>query len=386
MSDAYTKDGVNVPLGDQFSAFTAELCRETWQASPFVKIKDYGAGHFRGPRTLTFKNLPPDAELDLGPDGIGTKVILITEAFSHIMAAYDVMAMGIDDIARYGGCAVAFSNVLDVRTLGTDVRSGTFKQFQKLMIGLRDIAVSQRIALYKGETAELGSCVGSENPEAVTIFNWAGFAIGFQRRSAMITGKDLRKGHVVVALREQGFRSNGISSVRSAFRNRFGEQWWKSKDDAYSEALLEACVPSIIYGRFIATANGWFSRGFKPLVRMSSIAHISGGGIPSKFAKDILFRHGFSADLVDLWTPPRIMRECKQWRGMTDREAYDTWNGGQGMLVTMGESEVSKFIHLAATYDIEAKPVGCVILAKRSKPRLLIRSKYQSGETIEWQA
>ncbi len=109
------------------------------------------------------------------------------------------------------------------------------------------------------------------------------------------------------------------------------------------------------------------------------IAHISGGGIPGKFAKDILFPRGLSADLTDLYTPADIMSNVVRWRGMTDRMAYETFHGGQRVLAVLPEEEVSKFIGFAGQFNIKAKRCG-VIRAGEGRPTLHILSKFSKQD------
>lgn len=374
--DTYTQDGVNVAEGDDFSAFAARVCAQT--ASPFVTVRDWSNGHFRGPRSFTFKNLPKDAEFDIGTDGIGTKVVIITEALSHAQAAIDVLAMTCADITRWGGKPLIFSNVLDVASLG---ESGSERQklFRDAIRGLADAAKRQGILAYRGETAELGACVGSENEDAVTKFNWAGFALGVYDPKRVITGEKMRHGDVIVALKERGFRSNGMSSVRAALRERFGARWWENQDAC--AAVRAAARQSVLYDKFLAWANGWGDiPRFVPPFTLKCIAHISGGSIPSKFGEDLLFRFGLSATLDTLYEPEKIMRDVAEWRGMDERGCYGTWNGGQGVLVVLPQNEVARFIEEAERFGLEAKRAGVIEEGKGAAPRLLIHSKF--GDSV----
>lgn len=376
--DAYTKDGVNVAEGDNFSAFCARMCAQT--SSPFVVVRDWSNGHFRGPRSFRFKNLPKDVEFDIGADGIGTKVVIITEALTHAQAAVDVLAMTCTDITRWGGKPLLFSNVLDVASLGVE-GSERMNLFRAAIKGLAEAAKRQGILAYRGETAELGPCVGSENPDAATKFNWAGFALGAYDPRRVITGERMRPGDVVIALREKGFRSNGMSSVRGALRARFGERWWENQDAR--AAIRAAARQSALYDKFLTWANGWGNiPHFTPPFTMKCIAHISGGGIPSKFGEDLLFRFGFSATLEALYEPEKIMRDAAQWRGMEERECYGTWNGGQGALVVVPPDEAARFIEEAGRFGVEAKWAG-TIEEGRGSPRLLIHSKFR-GSVLEY--
>lgn len=379
----YGADGVNVSAGDLFSEIAASKSRETWGASPFVRVSDLSNGSFRGPRSVDFVGLPHGWTYTVAADGIGTKVELVTAAASYRHAARDVMAMTCGDITRYGGIPLTFSSVLDVSTLG-EPGSKTFQAFEELLSGARDAALKQGVVLQTGETAELGPCVGSENPDALTKFNWAGFAVGAYHPKAMITGEHLAPGQVVVALREFGFRSNGISMVRAALRLKYGSEWWSHPFSA--DDIRAAAQPSLLYDRFLVEANGWNSVGLKNRIPVTCIAHISGGGIPGKFGEDLLFRAGLSAKLDGLYEPPNIMKRCAEYRGLkgetVDAETfYRTWNGGQGVLAVMSPDDVERFLDLAEDFRIHAKVCGQIF--KADSPVLQIESSHH-GKTVEF--
>ncbi len=379
MSGTYAQDGVNVERGDDFSAFAGSICKGTWKNSQYVHVHDWGKGHFRGPKSVSFKGLPPDTQIDLAADGVGTKTIVTSEALTHLQAGYDIIAMPCADITRWGGLPLLFSNVLDVSTLGRR-GSDTYRRFGELILSLRAAADSQGIVLYRGETAELGPCVSSENPDAVTLYNWAGFAVGAYHPKLMITGEKLEAGQVVMALKEYGFRGNGMSSVRGALRAAFGKgydgKWWLNP---YAKPWIrKAAAPCTLYDKFLATANGWFSQNFEPQVRVTCVSHISGGGIVGKFAEDALFPLGLSAELTDLFDPPEVMLKCAQWRGVAEEECYRVWHGGQGALVVLDEREAGKLHALGRSMGISAQLCGR-ILPSEGAPKLFIKSKFSGG-------
>jgi phosphoribosylformylglycinamidine cyclo-ligase len=371
-TSAYAQDGVDIEAGDDFSAFAGQICRSTWGNSRFVKVHDFSQ-HFRGPRGYNFKNLPR-GWFEMGaPDGIGTKVALTTESRLHRYSAHDLYAMGAGDITRWGGMPVAMFNVLDVSSLGAK-DSETRMHFEILMKSLKHVADFERIALIAGETAELGVFVGSENPTAVTKYNWAGFVIGVNHKDKIITGQRIQSGDAIVALQEPGFRSNGISAVRKALALKYGSSWWSNP--LAQSSIVAAAQPSMLYDRFLSDCNGWLEKDFEPRFDIHGIVHISGGGIPGKLFEDILVPLGLSANLPDLFDPPEIMQKCAEWRGQefTAHECYKVWGGGQGMLVIMPKSEVKGFVRAADAEDIVAKECGTIV--KRPIPELRIRSKF----------
>lgn len=379
-ANKYAQDGVNVVEGDSFSQFAGELCRQTHGNSRYIEVRDFSRGHFRGPRGFRLKGLPDDCWLDAAPDGDGTKVVLVDAAGDYRNAARGWVAMTCGDITRWGGIPLVLVNNLDAASIG-EAGDPVNNAFRTMLEGLKQIADRQNLVMYKGETAELGTCVGSENKTARAKYLWSGVAIGAYNPKTIITGDQIREGMSVMALRERGIRNNGGSSVRKALALAFGQDCYSNP--AAQDAIMKASVPAVLYDNFLATLNGWYSEDFRPLVPAYLISHLTGGGIKSKFAEDILFPRGLSAHLDNLWEPPEIMKQCAEWRGMTDRECYEVFNGGQGVLVVIESGDERRFVELAMDFGIEAKNAG--IITKKPSPAVTIESKF-NGDIVKFSA
>jgi len=146
--------------------------------------------------------------------------------------------------------------------------------------------------------------------------------------------------------------------VRKAFALHFGEHRYENE-----KALLfikQAAAPSLLYDPLIASLHGWSEPHFKAKIDIHAIAHISGGWIVGKFGHDILRKKGYGAELDTLRGPPAIMQSCAQWRWMTDHEAYQAWNGGQGMLLVVGENDVASVLEEAKQFGVNAQVAGFV--------------------------
>ena len=374
--DPYAEDGVNRRWEDEFSSFAGAICASTDVNSPYIEVRRSGMGHFRGSRMFRFRNLPPDCWFDGGNDGIGTSPVLFVAGGAYRNAASHLIAMTFGDMTRHGRLPLMlFTNQFDVESIGV-AESETRIACQEIFYGLAELADRHHFVIYKGETAQMGMCVGSSMPDAHLNFNWSGTVFAAAHPDREITGASLRPGHVLVALREYGFRGCGFSSVREALARGFGSGYWESANAQV--AIRAATAPAVLYDTFLTTMNGWFEQHFQPLVRMHAIVHLSGGSLESKLAGDILFPLGLSADLTDLWPPPEIMRQCALWRGMTSTQAYRTWNGGQGMIVAVEDHvDASRLIAYAATFGIEARICG--VVQDRLPRSLRITSKFNSG-------
>ena len=360
-----------------FSSFAGSMCRASYRNSPYVEVHDLSGGSFRGPRPFTLKNLPEGYFIEASTDGIGTKGILIDAAKTHRLAAYDLVAMVSSDITRFGGVPLVLINVFDTVSVGNE-GDEVSKTYKSAITGLGKAAKESRIVVLKGETAQMGAAIGSEIKDSPTKLNWSATMIGAYHPGKMITGDSLAPGQAIIALKENGFRCNGISSVRKAFREKFGEEWWANPEA--KESIRLAAAPSVLYDMFVNTLHGWFSPDFKPEIKIHSVVHLSGGALKEKLAKDILFPKGLGAELDNLWEPPKIMRDCAKWRGIKDEEFYEVWHGGQGMLLVVDEKDAEYCLNRAKDFDIEAKIAGKII--KEKKPQVSIISKLAGNRKI----
>lgn len=362
--------GVDLTAGDSVSKIASEFCKRTYQnGKPYVSVDASPNRHFRGPLSYRVE-VPKGAAFTLAPDGIGTKVGLIASGGTFTTAGHDLVAMTADDVSRWGGLPLVMTNVLDIRHPGA-YGSKTRQAILELYQGLHDAAMHADLVLLNGETAQLGTYVGSEETEPLLAFNWSGMVQGLMPKR-IIDGSRVGHGQPVVALRERGFRSNGMTDVRAALRQHLGDGW-ASEEEGRSLAR-EAAWPSTIYSPLLARANGW--RNLEDVVDITYIAHITGGGIRDKFGRDAIMRFGFSAWLYNLFDPPDMMRWCAQMLGKTNEEAHATWNCGNGMLVVLADDEEAiRFISLAKREGYEARMCG-VVTKPDGEPTLKMTSRF----------
>jgi phosphoribosylformylglycinamidine cyclo-ligase len=174
----------------------------------------------------------------------------------------------------------------------------------------------------------------------------------------MFTGVEIQPGDTVVGLHERGVRSNGLSLVRKIFEHVNGSNWHEVKLNGRSLAEI-ALEPSKIYSKAVAEMFGGFDS--EPKAEVHGVAHITGGGIPSKLGR-ILKPSGLGAELNDLFEPPEIVKYCQEHGEIPDHEAYRTWNMGQGMLIVTAEPE--QVMKVAKNNNIKSQEVGKIIQEK----------------------
>lgn len=375
---AYAKAGVDLKEGDSFSAFAGKICEATFKNSPYVEVDRPAGGNFRGHRKFRFVGLPDGWWMDMPTDGIGTKTITITAAGMHYSASCNLLAMTGGDATRNGDLPLVFVNDLSVSTLGK-TSTKTNNMFRDMIDGLGRFAREQGYVCFRGETAELGVCVGSEDENAVTKFNWSGTMLSVSHKDRAITGDALKDGQVVVAFQDC-WRSNGHSLGRRGLRTRFGENWMHHPDAM--PFICEIAEPAVLYDRFFATMNGWYANHYGGDVKkIHLIAHISGGGIVDKFARDLLFPRGFSARLNDLFTPPPSMERVVEWAEVPERERYQSLGGGNGALVVVDRGDAERLVACARKARLNAKVCGTIM--RDNDPTLVITSRF-NGEELEY--
>jgi len=306
-------------------------------------------------------------------DGIGTKTEIAERTGVYDTLGFDLVAMVVDDLAANGIEAVNLTNILDVDQLETEI-------VDELMRGLCTAAKVANVTVVGGEIAELGGRVGGWGRRM--HFNWCAAALGMLSVGQdPIDGSSICPGDAVISLRSRGFRSNGFSLVRKVLGDVYGPDWHMvGYDDDRTWGQI-ALTPSIIYAPLITQLR---QRGFD----IHGISHITGGGIPDKFAR-ILRAKGLGAYLPDLFPAHPFMSRLQKMGDIPEEQAYRLWNMGNGMLVVVNPDSLSTIVRAIGEAGYEARCAGSVvaepvirIVGKGAKPAELSydRSPKAQGE------
>lgn len=367
-SEAYKDAGVDLELGDDLSQMLYEASKQTWQnrASEFGEPELLNDS-FSGRRVVSLDRLPQTSGLVMymGDDGVGTKVEVSERMRNHSDVANDLLAMVCDDAVVCGAEPVLVTTTLDVNKLTNDLE--TQKTLTELAEGYVRAAKLAGVAVINGEVAELGDRVGGYG---VFNYNWSATVSWFAHRDRILDGGKITQGDALVGLREHGFRSNGLSLVRKTLRKRLGEDWHNKPEPMEGEGRVGEAVrqPSEIYSKCLVDMNGGYNIERKPKAEIHGVAHITGGGIPSKVGR-MLLHSGKGAWIFAPFRPPEIMEYVQELSKIDDEEAYRVWNMGQGMIIATPTPD--QVIQTADEHGIEARIIGEVV----DKPEITIHSK-----------
>lgn len=366
---------VNIELGDDASKMLYEASKHTHANRPglvreahesFSGFRSIPLGQFKD---RDFENL----EINLGFDGVGTKVEIAERMDDHSTVAHDLFAMVCDDAVVRGAEPLAIGTILDVRQL--DDTEHTREALRQLAYGYVAAAGLARVAVVNGEVAELGDRVGGFG---TFNYNWGAAILWMAHKDRILTGHQVQSGDALVGLAEHGFRSNGITDVRKAMLEKYGDDWQSKIDRSLGDVTLGKLVqaPSIIYSGFMSELTGGYDIHKQPLAKVTGVAHITGGGQPSKLGR-LLEPSGLGVEVSNPNTPPDIMLKMQEIRGFDDRTAYGKWHMGPGMVLATSEPE--KVLEAADAYGVVAQEIGVVT----DNPGIRIRNQ-GAGSDNKW--
>ena len=361
----YEDSGVHNDAKEDVSQILYNAAKKTWDNRKGKLGEVLSAfDDFSGVRAIDVSNLPTGTLMNMGFDGVGTKIELAERLNDYKTIAYDLFAMVCDDAVVRGAEPVLVGSILDTNSLKG--KNGSFvEQVRQLAEGYVNAAKAANVAVVNGECAELGSRVGGYGE---FNSNWGAAVVWFANKDRMLTGKEVKEGDVLVGFEESGFRSNGLSLVRKIMKDKFGENWHAKcfgdfrGGQTYGQLAL---TPSTIYSAAVVDMFGGY--GGKPRTEVHGVAHITGGGIPEKLGR-MLKPSGLSAYIHSPLEPSPIMKEVQELGSVSNEVAYKTWNMGTGMIIATPKPE--EVITIAKEYGIHAQFVGDVNRTHSPKVRI----------------
>lgn len=377
MNNAYKEAGVNIELGDKLSEALYDAAKQTWdnRADTFGKLEE-AYESFSGFRAMPANLLgdTTDLYLGMGDDGVGTKVEVAERTGDHSTVAFDLLAMVCDDAVVRGAEPIAVTTTLDVRKLedNFEVR----RALGGLAAGYVRAAKAAGVVVVNGEVAELGDRIGGyrAGQEGSFNYNWAATALWAVHKDRILDGSRILPGDALVALKEDGFRSNGISLVRKILEKEYGSEWHKQEIYGFGNLGEEVQKPSTIYSRAVVDMFGGYDLNREPKASIDGVAHITGGGLPGKLGR-MLFQFGLGARIDAPFYPSEGTMLTQVLGKIDDRTAYSTWNMGHGMVIaTKNPGDVGL---VAQEHGIDSRVIGHVT----DRPEVEINS---NGREIRW--
>ena len=300
----YKDAGVDIDAGDQLVENIKPFAKRTMRPEVLGGIGGFGAlvevsKKFRNPVMVS------------GTDGVGTKLKLAFHLNKHDTVGQDLVAMSVNDILVQGAEPIFFLDYFACGRLDVAVATDVVK-------GIATGCELSGCALIGGETAEMPSMY----PEGE--YDLAGFAVGLVERDAIITGKTIVPGDVVLGLGSSGAHSNGYSLIRKVIE-RSGVDLHAANN---KQLALDLLAPTRIYVKpLLALMNA------QPGV-IKGMAHITGGGLTENIPR-VLPENVMAQIDRKTWTRPPVFTWLQEHGKIDDAEMARTFNCGIGMAVVV---------------------------------------------------
>ncbi len=314
----YKKAGVDIKKGEEF----VEVIKKANSAKKENVLK--GIGGFASLFSLSKKYKQPI--LVSSTDGVGTKLKIGFLLKKHNTIGVDLVAMCVNDILCLGAKPLFFLDYFSTGKLD-------LKQGKEIIKGIIKGCKEADCILIGGETAEMPTLYKKGE------YDLAGFSVGVVEKKKIIDGSRIKVGDKIIGLASSGLHSNGFSLVRKIF----SEKEIKQNADKF-------LIPTRIYVKPILHL-------LNPTI-INGIAHITGGGFSN--IKRIL-PVGLSINIErDSWQIPSIFKEIQN-RGVNEKEMFNVFNMGIGMVLIVAEKNVSAIQEKMFNFRLKNWVIGEVV-------------------------
>ena len=334
MTLTYKGSGVDVDAGDQ-------LVQRIKPLAARVRIPEVldGLGGFAGLCALPSGMKEP--VLVSGTDGVGTKLEVAFKTGIHDTVGIDLVAMCVNDVVTTSARPLFFLDYFATGKLELDVASA-------VVGGIAAGCQLAGCALLGGETAELPGFYADGE------YDLAGFSVAAVEKEAILDGKNVKPGDVVIGLPSSGLHSNGFSLARKALLEVRGlDLFGPSIGGNHADLAAEMLEPTRIYVKAVLDllASG----------PVHALAHITGGGLPGNVPRSL--PAGTRAVLHrEKWTEPAIYGAIRE-AGVEEIEMQRTFNLGLGMIAVVPAAQVQTSLTLLTGHGIAATVVGEIVAA-----------------------
>lgn len=338
----YTDAGLNLEIYAETMAGILPLLARTWDrarvvTAPFPPRKGgKGSGGFASLFDFNPDGRYKNPVLVNCTDGVGSKLKIAQLMGKYDTVGIDLVAMSVNDLICTGGEPLVF---LDYLGMHADDTALTLE----VMKGISAGCVEAGCSLTGGETAILPDFYAAGD------FDLAGFCTGVVERDAIIDGRSIQAGDVVLGLPSSGFHSNGYSLVRKVV---FETAKLKVNDPipelgtTVGAALL---MPTTIYVKpirtMLATQSG----------HVSGLANITGGGIPDNLGR--ILPPGLRGIIArNSWPRPAVFPWLQSLGDIDEAEMDRVFNQGLGFLIVCRPDVAD-----AIAAQLGALPVGSIV-------------------------
>lgn len=329
----YRQSGVDIDAGNETVKRIKALARGTFTRGVLSDIGSFGglfaldAHAFREPVLVS------------SADGVGTKLKVAFMTGRHDTIGADLVNHCVNDILVQGATPLFFLDYLATGRLSPDVA-------EQVIGGIARACADNGCALIGGETAEMPGFYADGE------YDIAGFIVGGVDRSAIVDGKRIVPGDVLIGLPSSGLHTNGYSLARRVLFDVAG-----LRPSTYEPDLGTSV------GDALLAVHKSYLRPVRPLLEagwVKGMAHITGGGITENLPR--VLPEGCGAVVRrGAWAVPPLFSLIQRLGGVDEHEMLRAFNMGIGLVLVCAERDADDAIgRLAASGEPLARIVGVI--------------------------
>ncbi len=317
---SYEQSGVDIEAGE---AMVEQI--QSYVSSTFgprvIRLKNAFAGMFRlDYDERLFKKNYKSPVLVACTDGVGSKVQLAAKIKKFDTVGIDLVAMNVNDMLAQGAEPLFFLDYLAVNKLEPNTVA-------ELVKGIAAGCRTADCALIGGETAEMPDTYAKGD------FDMAGFAVGIVERRKIVTGRNIRKGDVILGLASNGLHSNGYTLIRNICFKKANLKMTDCLDELNGAALGDVLLePTRIYVRSIVKLLSQYK--VKKVVH--GMAHITGGGLLGNIPR-VLPKTCDAVLKKESWPKHKIFSFLQAKGPVEEAEMHRVFNMGVGFVLIVAE-------------------------------------------------
>jgi phosphoribosylformylglycinamidine cyclo-ligase len=335
----YKSSGVDIDAGNEVVRRIKGLARATFTPGVLSEIGSFG-GLFR---------LEPgrfdDPVMVASADGVGTKLKVAFMAGRHDTVGEDLVNHCVNDILVQGARPLFFLDYLATGRVAPDV-------VEQIVAGIARGCRANGCALLGGETAEMPGFYAEGE------YDLAGFIVGGVDRAAVVDGRRLRAGDVLVGLPSTGLHTNGYSLARRVVFERLGLR-------------VDSVVPELggaTIGEALLAVHRSYLKAIEPLLAerglVVGLAHITGGGITENLPR--IFPAGLGARIDRrAWDVPAIFRFLEDAGQVPAEDMYRAFNMGIGLILACRPTEGDRVVAMLGSQGEQPRIIGEMVAGDR---------------------
>jgi len=325
---AYARAGVDIALGNRVKATLPQLLAATHRREVLGRV-----GGFGGLFALDTRKYRQPV-LVSSVDGVGTKLKIAFAMDRHDTIGQDLVNHCVNDIAVLGAEPLFFLDYLGTGKLKARV-------FRDILKGFAKACAENGCALIGGETAQMPGFYQAGE------YDVSGTIVGVVERKRMLDGKTIRPGDAILGLASSGLHTNGYSLARKILFEELKlkpSSYLPELGNSIGEELLRVHVS---YGPLVqALLRKYNPSGAAWTWAVKGLAHITGGGFIDNIPR-VLPKNRDALIRKRSWPELPIFRLLREKARVTDKELYQVFNMGVGMVVIVKQEradEVLQFI------------------------------------------